>query len=99
MSLKVGNHYVKHASYTRDLKSPISNIYGPISWKRHWMVRTGLPFPSSCMMKGCYNKAVHGAHIFIDNGTTHYILPTCKTCNYKFRHGFAKLGAVACPTL
>ena len=53
------------------------------SYKKHWIDRTGQPFPELCQMKECPNKAELGAHISLstDYYEDYYILPCCQKCN------------------
>lgn len=55
------------------------------SWKKYWESQSNQIWPTYCCVKGCYNRATDGAHMYcpcVDR--REWIIPTCHSHNMQY---------------
>lgn len=69
---------VKNINGTSDSKA-----YGYDSWKDFWIAKSGQLWPYYCVVYGCMERAVLGAHVkkVGSNDNSWYIIPACSHHN------------------
>ncbi|WP_120945779.1 MULTISPECIES: hypothetical protein [Helicobacter] len=50
------------------------------SWIEFWKKETGKSSPKCCIY-GCSNSADRGAHVYLDDERSWWVVPVCSSCN------------------
>lgn len=67
------------------------------SWAQHWVKYANKPWPATCSVLGCNNRATLGAHIINSGVTGEKIVPMCDACNGR-TDSFTIKGGVTLPS-
>ncbi|BCZ18719.1 hypothetical protein NHP190012_03610 [Helicobacter sp. NHP19-012] len=68
-------NYITHIRNTSDHRPKFNR-----SWIDFWKEEAGQSSPKCCIY-GCPNKADRGAHVYLDEERSWWIVPVCSECN------------------